>query len=229
MKSVFQTPTPSLDASISFYKNLGFTELSKEKSTLFSDDKVLIEINPDRFARAGLKMFNPSWEETVAKLQKLTTVQKTDEGYLLSDPSGVWVYLIESDKVKSFDLHPLKPSILGNNAGLSLESTDINLSFKIWQLLGFTNEQGSLEQGWIALRNEENTTVSLMKPNTCPHLFFNPSLTFFNGESNLAVIQKVRELNIPITEEITHFNKEGVVDNIIIKDPGGFGFFLFND
>lgn len=210
MKSVFQTPTPNLEASKLFYKELGFTELSKEKSTLFSDDKVLIEINPDRFARAGLKIFNPIWKETVAKLQKLTSVQKTDDGYLLSDPSGMWVYLIESDKVNSFDLSDTKPSVLGNNAGLSLESTDINLSFKIWQLLGFKTEQGSLEQGWIALRNEENTTVSLMKPNTCPHLFFNPSLTFFNGSKNLSIIEKLKSSDIPITEEITHFNKEEI-------------------
>jgi hypothetical protein len=69
-----------------------------------------------------------------------------------------------------------------------------------------------------------------MKPFSCPHLFFNPSLTFFNGkENNPKVIQKIRDLNIPITQEITAFNEEGLVDNIIIRDPGGLGFFVFND
>jgi hypothetical protein len=69
-----------------------------------------------------------------------------------------------------------------------------------------------------------------MKPNICPHLFFNPSMTYFNGkEGNPKVIAKVRELDIPIAEEITHFSKDGSVDNIIIRDPGGYGFFLFND
>jgi hypothetical protein len=68
-----------------------------------------------------------------------------------------------------------------------------------------------------------------MKPLTCLHLFFNPSLTYFNGGNNLAVIENIRKLGIPITEEITHFNKDGIVDNIIIRDPGGFGFFVFND
>jgi hypothetical protein len=68
-----------------------------------------------------------------------------------------------------------------------------------------------------------------MKPQTCPHLFFNPSLNFFNGEDNISIISKIRSLDIPITEEITHFNKENKVDNIIIRDPGGYGFFLFND
>jgi hypothetical protein len=43
------------------------------------------------------------------------------------------------------------------------------------------------------------------------------------------VIQKIRDLNIPITEEITAFNTECIVDNVIIRDPEGFGFFVFND
>jgi hypothetical protein len=63
-----------------------------------------------------------------------------------------------------------------------------------------------------------------MKPFSCPYLFYNPSLTFFNGkENNPKVIQKVRDL----TEEITAFNTEGIVNNVIIRDPGGFGLFVF--
>ena len=72
-------------------------------------------------------------------------------------------------------------------------------------------------------------TITLMKPMTCPHLFFNPSMTYFNGKKNLSIIEKIRQLNIPIAEEITHFNNEGIADNMIIRDPGGYGFFIFND
>ncbi len=54
-------------------------------------------------------------------------------------------------------------------------------------------------------------------------------MTFFNGKDNLNLIAKIREAGIPITEEITHFNKENIVDNIIIRDPGGYGFFIFSD
>lgn len=43
------------------------------------------------------------------------------------------------------------------------------------------------------------------------------------------MIEAVRKAGIPITEEITHFNSEGIVDNIIIRDPGGYGFYVFND
>lgn len=229
MITIIQTPTPNLSMSKDFYTKLGFSIISKERPILFSDGKCIIEINPDRFSRAGVKLYNKSWKKTVDKLDKITAVQKIDDGYLLSDPSATWIYLIESGNQQNFELVSISPSILGNNAGLSLESTDIDLSINIWKLVGFTNQEGSLDQGWITLKNIDGMVVSLMKPNTCPHLFFNPSLTFFNGKKNLDIIEKVKYLNIAMTEEITHFNSEGKVDNIIIRDPGGFGFFLFSD
>lgn len=71
--------------------------------------------------------------------------------------------------------------------------------------------------------------VSLMRPLNCPHLFFNPSLTYFNGGRNPEVIAAIRKAGVPISEEITHFNSRGEVDNVILRDPGGYGFFVFND
>ena len=55
------------------------------------------------------------------------------------------------------------------------------------------------------------------------------SIAFNGKENNPKVIQNIRNVGIPIAEEITTFNKEGIVDNIIIQDPGGYGFFIFND
>jgi hypothetical protein len=62
-----------------------------------------------------------------------------------------------------------------------------------------------------------------------PHLFFNPSLTYFNGKNNLAVIESLRESGIPLAQEITHFNDKGIVDNVILQDAGGLGIFVFSD
>ena len=45
----------------------------------------------------------------------------------------------------------------------------------------------------------------------------------------MTIIEGVRTANIDITEEISHFNPDGIVDNIIIRDPGGLGFFIFSD
>jgi hypothetical protein len=229
MYSFIHTPTNNLDQSLDFYIKLGFTKLPNTDLTLVSDGKAVIEINPDRFARAGVKLFSKSWQQEVADIEKLTNVIKIKNGYLLSDPSGTRIYLIETKTVPDLELANIGTSVLGNYAGLSLESTSIDLSFKLWQTLGFTNQQGAIDQGWVSLSNADGLGVSLMKPEICPHLFFNPSLTYFNGNKNPEIIAKIRALNIPITEEITHFSKEGIVDNIIIRDPGGYGFFLFND
>ena len=52
---------------------------------------------------------------------------------------------------------------------------------------------------------------------------------YFNGKNNLEIIEKIRSEGIEFTQEITEFNKEGIVDNVILRDPGGYGFFLFSD
>ncbi len=229
MNSIIHTPTNNLQESLEFYTKLGFVKLPNTSLELVADSKTVIEINPDRFARAGVKLFSESWEKTVEDIEHLVNVLTIENGYLISDPSGVWIYLIESKEELDLDLSALSSSELGNYAGISLETTSMNNSYQLWKLLGFNNQEGDIEQGWITLRNPDGLVISLMKPLTCPHLFFNPSLTYFNGGNNPAIIEKIRSLQIPITEEITHFNKKGVVDNIIIRDPGGYGFFLFND
>ena len=99
----------------------------------------------------------------------------------------------------------------------------------VWEAIGFSLTMGTPGDAYIVLENSDGFPVSLMQPLNCPHLFFNPSMTFFNGANNPKIIDKIREAGLPITEEITHFNKQGIVDNIIIRDPGGYGFFLFND
>lgn len=229
MNSIIHTPTNNLAESLEFYTKLGFIKLPATDLELVSDGKAVIEINPDRFARAGVKLFSESWEGIVEDLEDLVDVLRIENGYLISEPSGAWIYLIETQEELSLDLSSISSSVLGNYAGISLETTSINNSFHLWKLLGFNQQEGNIDQGWITLRNTDDLIISLMKPFTCPHLFFNPSLTYFNGAKNLEIIEKIRSLEIPITEEITHFNKEGIVDNIIIRDPGGYGFFLFND
>ena len=229
MKMLIQTPTNNLNHSLEFYRKLGFQHVDQDDLQMVSDGKALISINPQRTARAGVRIFADNWEDTVSTLRGLTEVVDTDSGYLFADPSGMWVYLETGPAPELPDLSNVSPSILGNYMGVSLESIGFDKSLDIWKLLGFKVQMGAAEQGWIALGNEEGFGISLMKPMMCPHLFFNPSLTYFNGGNNLEVIANIRAAGIPITEEITQFNKEGIADNVIIRDPGGFGFFVFND
>lgn len=229
MNTILQTPTNNLSQSLDFYTKLNFRVLSKENPTLVSDGNAVIEINPDRFARAGVKLYKSDWSSIAKQLKEKTNVLSIKDGYLLSDQSGVWIYLMESNSTIKFNLGEYENSSLGNFAGLSLETTDIQKSIEVWEILGFSKTMGSIEQGWVAYENQDKMGVSFMQPNSCPHLFFNPSMTYFNGKNNLTVIAKIREAGIPIAEEITHFNKKGIVDNVIIRDPGGYGFFIFSD
>jgi hypothetical protein len=55
--------------------------------------------------------------------------------------------------------------------------------------------------------NKKSLELVLIKPNNCPYLFFNPSLTYFNDKNNLKIIEQIRDINIPNTGEITIFSK----------------------
>lgn len=226
MKTILSSPTPNLQASRTFYSTLHFTELTR--SNYFTDGKTIIEIDENRFARPGIKLFAPSWSNEVEKLAKCTKVNSIEHGYLLGDSSGTRIYLIESDDHFEIPVD-CPPSFLGNNQGLTIEVLDIENATQIWELIGFKSVAGNLEQGWMSLVNGDGVVVNLMIPNCCPHLFLNPSISYFNGEENSNVIAKIRTLKLEIKEEITHFNKENKVDNIILSDPGNIGFFIFND
>jgi len=227
--SLITTPTPNLKASIDFYHKAGFKTVPDDDRVLVTDGKVLIEIDPSRYARAGVKLFSNDWKSNLENIENLAVVSSMDNGFLVSDPSGVWIYLVEGEFNPAFEVQEHSFGVFGNCAGMSLESADIARSLKVWKALGFNQVQGSLDNSWISCVNADGLGVSLMRPHTCPHLFFNPSLTYFNSGLNLEVIVEVNRLGIPITEEITFFNEEGVVDNIVVRDPGGYGFFIFND
>lgn len=228
MRSFIHTPTPRLEQSLEFYTNLGFERIDHETLILFTDGTLFLELNPARQARAGVRLYRDSWDSEVTEIEKTTKVTEKDGALQVSDPNGVRVYLQTGEPPSVPEVRDCF-SKLGKYAGISLESTDFERSAQFWSTLGFELGMGGPEQGWATYTNEDKMTVSIMSAGACPHMAFNPSLTYFNGGKNLPVIAAIREAGIPITEEITHFNKEGIVDNVIIRDPGGYGFYIFND
>lgn len=228
MSITINTPTNDLKQSKAFYSALNFIALSASAPVAFTDGRFIVEINPDRYSRAGLNMYKDSWSAEADLLKQKTVVHKTEDGYLLNDLNGCWIYL----KEKPFPFNSMSEEVdtlVGNFSGLSLEASDMHKSLAIWEMLGFEIKMGGPDKGYVVLAHADGFGLSLMQPLTCPHLFFNPSMTFFNGKDNLNLIAKIREAGIPFAEEITHFNKENIVDNIIIRDPGGYGFFIFSD
>ena len=226
MKTIIQTPTPDLEKSKDFYDRLGFKRLC-EDPVLYTDGRFIVEINPDPFTRPGLKLYADDWKSAAGKLGELTVVIEVLTGFVASDPNGIRVYL--ENGALEHEAGGESFGKTGNFSGISVEAIAVAQTVEFWEALGFEKSQGDLAQGWAVFSNGGDIDVSIMGANTCPHLFFNPGLTFFNSGKNLDNIAKLRDASIPITQEITCFNKEGIADNVIINDPGGLGFFVFND
>ena len=229
MKAIVITPTPDRNKSLYFYSALKYRILNECDPCLVTDGKVIIEIDEDRFARAGIALYHEDWSNTIAELKNDFKVMKMDKKYIVCDPNGVVVSLMSMSEYPKFKKPVEFKAATGNFNGISIEAFEFDKSLNFWQILGYKVTMGSPDGGWVAMTNGTDVGIGMMKFNMCPHLFFNPSFTYFNGKENLNVIEEIRKANVPITEEITHFNKDGIVDNLIIRDPGGFGFFLFSD
>ena len=223
--SYIQTPTPNLESSATFYEKLGFEKVS-EDPLVFTDGKAFVEINPERTARIEMRLHDSDAANVIEGLEDNQFVQKDDGDFLLCDPNGIRVRL--TPRKTPYEYKEESTGNTGNFAGVSIESFDSSATVQFWESLGFEKTMGDMEGGWAAFAKGA-TGISVMKSGMCPHLFTNPGLTYFNSGKNLENIAKLEEAGIPITEEITVFNEEGIVDNVIIHDPGGLGFFIFND
>jgi hypothetical protein len=232
MKSTafIQTPAAKLADSKRFYAQLGFASVGKATTSLarVSDGGVGIEISAHQYARTGLKLWAKSWSAAVRTLRRTTQVLASDGGHVASDPSGVRVYLVTGGAPAATGSRtPF--GALGKFAGLSIETTDLARSARFWRALGYAKSKGDAAAGWVQMSADNGVDVNLMLMGRCPHLFPNPGLTYFNGAHNLGVIRRIRQAGIPITQEVTCFSSDGSVDNVILQDPGGTGFFIFSD
>ena len=226
--SFIRTPTGNLDLSREFYSLLGFTELAVGESVLVTDGAVLIEIDPTPGTRTGLCLVADSWGGVLDAIVPAFAVE-TEGGHYVADPNGVRIYLLNGDPRGLPDPKEAPAAHIGNFVGLTVEAVDFEATVGFWLLVGYDAPGGQTLEGWAALTASNGIDLSVLDSQSCPHLFFNPGLTYFNGDDNLRIIEHIREVGIPIDEEITTFNDDGVVDNIIIRDPGGTGFFVFND
>jgi len=225
---ILETPTPNLQESKEFYNKLDFEIIDQDDNALVSDGTVKILINSDRYTRAGIHIYIDDRAELIEKLSKEYKFFGRSNN-IFCESSGTRITLHDSADKEKFQITKTDTSFLGTYAGVCLETPDIEKSVNLWKKLGFEVSMGAVEQGWIALSNAKGDSISLMKPMSCPHLFFNPSLTYFNGSENISIIEKIRQVGVDITEEVTHFNPEDIVDNVILRDPGGLGFFVFSD
>jgi catechol 2,3-dioxygenase-like lactoylglutathione lyase family enzyme len=215
MTAFVRTPTPDLAASVRFYTSLGFVELgSGDGRTLLHDGTIAIEIVGHRHARTGIALPGA----------KLPNLIDTDAGRVTADPNGVRIY-----EAAPIAFTPGAPAgVLGKLAGLCIETADVARSVAFWTELGY-RATATPSEGFAMLAADNGLDINLMRLGMCPHLFPNPGITYFNGGNNPVVIENIRAAGVAITQGIDWFSKTGAVDNVIVIDPGGTGFFVFND
>lgn len=223
------TTTTNVEKSLSFYQKLGFSIESINQSTFATAENTIIQLVNTKSFRSGYKLYRKSWDQELMALDKYVVYIKIENGFVFEFPGGIWIYLMIGDS-PCFELGSShKLSVLGNDCGISIESIEIAKAISIAEILGFSITSGSIDSGWVSMKDKEDNVLSIMNGLSCPHTFYNPSISFFNGMKNIKIIEKIRSLDIDIAEEITVFNNKGDVDNVIIKDPGGLGFFIFSD
>ena len=134
MKIIYTTPTPDISLSKSYYESLGFQILEMEKKAYALSSQVIMEIDPKRTARAGVKIYEADVEDLRSKFSRTAKIHEYDQGFLLSDPSNVWIY-VEDTKLPEAIKKAGQAELMGNFAGMSLETTDIHRSIEIWSCL----------------------------------------------------------------------------------------------
>jgi predicted lactoylglutathione lyase len=229
MKAIINTPTPDLQQSKDFYHSLRYHLVESGDHHYAISGDLIIRINPDRYSRPGLVFYQEDWGKIIDSFKEDYYLINKDHSQFVAAPSGTIVELCQIDHYPDLPGFEEVNELPGKFSGISIEAFDFKKSVSFWSSLGYNINAGNVEGGWVSMGNESQIGISIMKFHMCPHLFYNPSFTYFNSGNNIEVIKSIKDAQIPITEEITFFNKEGIVDNIIIRDPGGFGFFIFND
>ncbi|MBU2019293.1 MAG: hypothetical protein KJ941_06585 [Bacteroidetes bacterium] len=218
---IYQTPAIDVDRSKLFFEKSGWTKFILDDQLHYADGKSIFRLNPIPTSRAGM-IYRASENEVRPDI-----FIRMNDTWATACPSGIYTYW-ESGEQVSFD--SADSSILGNNHGLTIESINLQESIRFYTKLGFVPESESVEHGFVSMKHASGFILTLLKSGMCPHSFCNPSLSFFNGkEGNPKVIDLIRKSGIEIYEEVTFFNPDNKVDNLILREPGGFGFFIFND
>ena len=189
------TCTPDVEDTRRFYNRLQFDEFIDPAggNVCFTDGRVIIEVAPERTARITLVV--PVNLETFTDLRP-RSADGDDDALLLCDPNGVRVRpLVHAPDSEAGDG---TPSMLGTGFhGFSIEAVDPAATIEFWKTLGLEPISGDLNQGYVTMSAEGAPTVTILKAGSCPHLFFNPGLNYFNSGRNPEVIAAVRNAGNP--------------------------------
>ncbi len=203
MKFITQISSPNYKRSCQFYETAGYHSLLEDDNGRYIfDGKYISLISKNRKFRNGLIVFTDSEIEVSKSNSELYASE------IAQDPNGMHVVFRDSSSYPSFHIDQLGNSTFGNPYGLGIESVHFKETCAFWMKFGFKIGFGEIEKGGFVSMNSNGFDLAIFKHGSCPHSFNNPSFSFFNGkEGNPKIIQRLKELNMEFSEEVTVFNE----------------------
>lgn len=232
MKAHIHVPVQNLKDSLAFFAKLQYSIiLESELDAYITDGCIVLHLAPKKMA-AGYTFYVEKLETQLAQLKEAGVACRLnlnqDSSYqeiLVEEPNGVLVRFLQSadephlEKVEA-------SSICGAHYGIGIMAEDFVSSIDFWESLGFKLTNGTRESKSYVEMTNDTIPLGIYRPGSCPHLFENPSLTYF--EKDMADrIAKAKAAGVEFVEEITQFNEQGIVDHAIWKSPGGLHAFMF--
>ncbi|MEZ4829699.1 MAG: hypothetical protein R3C61_25955 [Bacteroidia bacterium] len=215
----FLSKTPRL------LENLGFVPLGKDLlgQTLLSDGEVMIRLDAESEYGAGILYFSENMP-SMPLGQMASDEAEADWAREWKSPEGVSLSMLYATADTVPDYSPAGELPYGKFYEVSLMTTDFSDSLVWWMKAGFELTYGDPETGSFVTLSDGKIRVGLYKPGSCPHIFNNPAVTYFDP-SMKEKIAKAREAGILFAQEIP--DKTGEVVDAIIETEEGWHIFLF--
>lgn len=219
-------PTFSRGKTPRLFKNLGFVPAGKDLlgQSLITDGNVWVRLDEESEYGPGLLYF----AETVTPLPLGESVSEEVESEWAMEwksPEGVSLTILQTPHDEMPDNTSSSLSPFGTFYEVSLMTTDFDASVVWWQKAGFFITHGNPATDNFITLSDDMIRVGLYRPGSCPHIFNNPAVTYFDGEMAEKIVA-AKEIGISFAQEITH--KEGVISDGIVETEEGWHVFLFS-
>jgi predicted lactoylglutathione lyase len=228
------TNTPDMDASLEFYKQLGYKALASGEEpspwVQLSDGVILLLINQDEQPDRGLIYYADDMGERASQLEDegLEFNHKREhDGYLqqviFSDPNGLCVSLVQADHTIIPQPEGESYSKCGTFGEFSIPTQDLNASLAFWERLGFQRTGGDDAEPYPwAIVNDELITLGLHQTQD-----FNKFIITYFAADMAVRIESLRQKGLTFSWE--HKDEQGLTTGARMESPGGQGFFLFQE
>jgi hypothetical protein len=207
-----------------FLGTLGFSTIaSDDESTLLTDGNLYFDLRRAEKNKTMLSYCVHDVTNAVEMAQNLEIdiVEKSPHHVIVREPNGLLILLAGPDVVSLRDFEKKPSSLCGTFYEASLETNDVDRSIVWWQNVGF--KVTAHKDTWCTL-DDGKIMIGLYKKGNCPHLFRNPSLTYFEPDMG----ERIAELKKEGIQFLQEEKEIGMKGHAIAESPDGQYFFLFS-